>query len=543
MINPMLEKLKPHLILAAAFFLLILGQQYIFFLIKELKLPVFSWHKYLFFYLLLLSFTFIKGPKTRWFFLSILMIIVFPQMGHYSYYATPVAASEIWLGLQVHEIGGVLAQETHHVVVAIIMVIIPVLIGSFVQWKVKPNFQYKTVTLLAGMLVIFFPLRTYTSGNEWGKIPSDNEPMSINMFASASYFVGRILPHKIGGGILPSGPNSSIYLKFSDAKTSEWDKVVVVMGESLSTRHMSLFGYALPTTPFLDTLKSDPNFFYTTGISSGVNTDVSVSFFLNLAFGSPGKLKCTIGDHCIFKLAKGNGFSTHFLSIQSQEQLKYIAPYLCFSYIDTYKPLEYVSPQTKNHMAANDRDLLPVFKDVLERNSKDFVVLHQRGSHGPWGLRSFPDSKIFKAENEKKQPVADYDNSVFEFDLFMRDLMKTIKSTKKKTLVIYLSDHGEAIGENNRWGHGFLVPESYEIPMLISSVNKALPQALKNLPPVLTQYGLGLFMTEQLGLIANQKSSEQVKDFMIYGNDIDGFAGSATLSFPQAGKYEVTVKP
>jgi glucan phosphoethanolaminetransferase (alkaline phosphatase superfamily) len=545
MIIPMLEKLKPHLILAAAFFFLILGQQYIFFLIKGMSLPGFSWYKYIFFYVLLFGFTFIKGPKTRWFFLSVLMIVTFAQMTHYSYYETPVAASEIWLGLQVHEIGGVLAEEKQHVIISILMVLIPNIVGLFVFRKVKTTYQHIGVTLAAIALVFFFPLRTYFTGNEFGKTPSDNEPMGINLFASASFFAGKILPHKLGGGIIPADPNTSIYLKFNAYEKSPWDKVIVVVGESLSTRHMSLYGYDRPTTPFLDTLKNDPHFFSTTGISSGVNTDVSVSFFLNMTFGAPGKLKCTIGDHCIFKLAKANGFGTHFLSAQSQEQLKYIAPYLCFSYMDTYKPLEYVAPHTKNPMAANDRDLLPAFKEVLLKDSKDLVVLHQRGSHGPWSLRSFPDSKIFKAngDDKKSKSFADYDNSVYEFDLFMKGMMELLKSTKKKTLFIYLSDHGEALGENNRWGHGTLIRESFEVPVIIAAVNQSLPKEIKSLPPVLTQYGLGLFVTEQLGLVANQKSSEQVPDYMIYGNDIDGFAGSATLKYLPDGKYQETVIP
>lgn len=545
MINPMLQKLKPHLLLALAYTFLVLGQQYVFMFIIDLPFQVLPLWKYLFIYALLFAFTFIKGPKTRFFFLCSLIIVAFFDMGHYSYYGTPTAASEIWLGLQVHEIGGVLANESHHVWIPLVVTLIPLALAGVVNWKIKPNYQHIAVTMAAIALVIFFPARAYYAGHDWGKIPSKNDLMGFNMYGSFSFFLGRILPHKITGGFLPADPNSSMYLKFEDEehKKSQWDKVVVVMGESLSSNHMSLFGYKLPTTPFLETLKDDPNFFYTTGISSGVNTDVSVAFFLNLTFGPPGKLKSSIGEHCLFKLAKSNKFNTHFLSIQTLEQLKYISPYLCFGHIDDFRPMEMVAPHTPDHMAARDRDLIPPFTELLEKNSQDFILLHQRGSHGPWALRSTDESRIFVAKNKKEKPVVDYDNSVVEFDLFMRDLITELKKSKKKTLVIYISDHGEGLGENGNWGHGTLVPESFETPILITSINAPLPKEVGEFPPVLTQYGLGLFITEQMGLKANQKSSEQVEDFIVYGNDIDGFAGKAEMKFLPEGKYEFKVIP
>jgi len=401
------------------------------------------------------------------------------------------------------------------------------------------------VTAFIVSLFFFFPIYNYYAPLDatFGRNPDPERQMGIDFHQSFMFFMGKILPQKISGGILPSEPNSSIYLKFEAEEESPWDKIVLIVGESLATRHMSLYGYERKTTPFLDTQRNAPDFFFTTGISSGVNTDVSVSYLLNLAFGSPGKMKSSLMEHCLFKLAKTQRFGTHFLSIQTLEQLKYIAPYLCTSSIDDFRPMEMVAPHTPNPMAARDRDLIPPFEELLKKDSKDFIVLHQRGSHGPWSLRSTPDSKVFVPRNEKDTPVADYDNSVVEFDLFMRDLMETLKKHNKKTLVIYVSDHGEALGENNRWGHGLLIREAFEVPMLIFSVNRSLPERVAELPDPLTQYGLSLFLTEAMGLVANQKSSFQVDDFEIYGNDIDGFAGKARLKFKGDGKYDLDVIP
>lgn len=541
----MLEKYKSNLLLAGFIFLLVIAQHHLFFLIVDQAGSLWHWYQYLLLLCLLFFMTFMKGPITRTFFLSLPIILSFSEMGHYSYYATPIHPSEIWLGLQVHEIGGVLAEEARHVVIPLIMVLLPLFGSIFLNWKLSPRHQYRSVTALVIALFFFFPVYNYYAPLEatFGRNPDPARQMGIDFHQSFMFFMGKILPQKITGGIIPSEPNSSMYLKFDSQEESIWDKIVLIVGESLSKRHMSLYDYERETTPFLKTLRNSPDFFYTTGISSGVNTDVSVSYLLNLAFGSPGKMKSSLMEHCLFKLAKGQRFGTHFLSIQTLEQLKYIAPYLCSSSIDDFRPMEMVAPHTPNPMAARDRDLIPPFAELLKKDSKDFIVLHQRGSHGPWSLRSTPDSKVFVPRHEKDGPVADYDNSVVEFDLFMRDLVETLRKSDKKTLVIYVSDHGEALGENNRWGHGLLIREAFEVPMLILSVNRSLPERIQEFPNPLTQYGLSLFLTEAMGLVANQRSSFQVDDFEIYGNDIDGFAGKARLKFKGNGEYDVDVIP
>lgn len=262
-----------------------------------------------------------------------------------------------------------------------------------------------------------------------------------------------------------------------------------------------------------------------------------------MGFGSAGSLKAAKGTHCLFKLAKDQNFSTHFLSIQSADQLRYIAPYVCNAVIDDYRSLEDISPLTEDHQAARDRDLLPSLEVQLESDEKSFIVVHQRGSHAPWNLRSSPEAQIFKPEGKEDRRITDYDNSVVEFDLFWKDLNTLIKKQKKKVLVIYLSDHGEALGENSLWGHGFLNKMTYEIPMLIQSFNEDLPNGTKQLPVNLPQYNLGLYLLNQLGLETNQKATSIPTDFSIYGNDIDGFAGKAVIEFGLLNEYKAKIIP
>jgi glucan phosphoethanolaminetransferase (alkaline phosphatase superfamily) len=267
-----------------------------------------------------------------------------------------------------------------------------------------------------------------------------------------------------------------------------------------------------------------------------------VAFFLNLGYGEAGGIKAAKGKHCLFRSAKKIGYSTHFLSTQSGEQLRYITPYLCSAYMDDFRDLESVSPKTENSNAARDRDLLPKLSDILQSGGKHFIMLHQRGSHGPWQLRATADSTRFVSQ-EIDQRINHYDNSVVEFDFFWKDLNQILEKQKSKTLVIYLSDHGESLGVNGKWGHGFLARSSFEVPLLIQSFHQDLPARTKELFRYMPHYNLALYTTQALGWETNQSPFTLMNDYVIFGNDIDGFAGKATIQFGLLGDYDFTVVP
>jgi glucan phosphoethanolaminetransferase (alkaline phosphatase superfamily) len=305
---------------------------------------------------------------------------------------------------------------------------------------------------------------------------------------------------------------------------------------------MSLFGYPRPTTPFLNELKASSQFHFMKGLSSGVSTDISVAFLLNLTYGAAGSLKAAKGEHCLFRMARQQGFSTHFLSIQSAQQLRYITPYLCSAYLDDLRSLEQMAPETKNPNAARDRDLLPKLKLLLQDKKRQFILLHQRGAHAPWELRSTPESKKFH-DAKTDARINDYDNAVVEFDLFWKEFHQLMNDMKSKILVVYLSDHGEAAGREQKFGHGFLAPSSFEIPLMFLSYEAQLPSNTKELPNFLPQYNVGLYLLEQMGLTLSQNSSKPAVDFMVMGNDIDGFAGKGTVKFANDGTYQFNLIP
>lgn len=539
----MLQKTRNHVYLALIFFILSLLQQYSFYAIKGFPIIWLTLGKYLALIAFFLFLTLIKGPRVRFFVLSSFLILNFFQMAHLSYFGTQILPTEIFLLFtEMHEVSGVLTEEFNHILVPLTFTLVPLAIGYYFIRHFPTQYSFKFVPILLTLYFLYNPVRTYITGNTWGRQPSTHELVGMNVYLSFSYFMGRILPHKLNAKSNSLEKNEANNLKLTKTNIQEWDNIIVVLGESLSPHQMSLFGYERATTPFLDNLKNSPNFFNTIGLSSGVSTDISVAFFLNLGYGESGGIKAAKGEHCIFRSAKEIGYSTHFLSTQSGEQLRYIAPYLCSAYLDDYRGLEATSPTTVNANAAIDRDLLPSLSKLLKSGNKKFIMLHQRGSHGPWALRSTPASTKFTAK-DVDQRINDYDNSVVEFDLFWKELNELLEKQKSKTLVIYLSDHGESVGKDGRWGHGFLARTSFEVPLLIQSFNKDLPFRTKDLSRYLPQYNLALYTTQALGWETNQSPFTIMKDYVIFGNDIDGFAGKANIEFGALGNYEFKTIP
>lgn len=530
-----------HLILGALFLLLTLAQQYLFFLLKGSPLALLSAGKTFGFLFFFIAVTFVREKPIRWIFLHFILVLNFFQMTHQSYFGTQILPFEIWLLFaEIGEINGTLFGEPIHLIIPLLLTIIPVAIGIYAQKKIELP---KKLPVLGWLFVIYFlynPARTFITGNSWGRQPSVEHLGGFNVYLSLSYFTGKILPHKLST-IAEESRNASTNLAFDGKFPSDWDKIIVILGESHSPHVMSLFGYPKPTTPFLESLKEDENFYHAMGLSPGVSTDISVAFFMNLGYGKAGSRKAAQGKHCLLKLASDNGFRTHFWSTQSRQQLRYIAPYICHSSLDSFRSLEEVDPGFDNEEAASDLKLLGGLEAAFAHEGKEFIVLHQRGSHSPWQYRYSKESERFPA-NPGDDRSHHYENSILEFDRFWKELDQFLMKRKERVLVVYVSDHGEAIGKKGRWGHGFLEAEAFEIPIIIRSYRKPMNAFLPHRPKLLTSYNVGLILASEIGYDLNQSPEKLPGDFEIYGNDIDGFAGRATVEFISADKYKFNVK-
>ena len=117
-----------------------------------------------------------------------------------------------------------------------------------------------------------------------------------------------------------------------------------------------------------------------------------------------------------------------------------------------------------------------------QRRAKGIVlVMHEMGSHGPaYYKRSPPDAKAFKPECDtnalsscsRESLVNVYDNSIRYGDRFLAQTIDWLKQQQSRYQVgmLYMSDHGESLGENGIYLHGIpyaIAPEEQKhVPMI-----------------------------------------------------------------------------
>lgn len=111
-----------------------------------------------------------------------------------------------------------------------------------------------------------------------------------------------------------------------------------------------------------------------------------------------------------------------------------------------------------------DEILLQNLDQLLRDNKGDLlVVLHQKGSHGPsYYKRSPQEFKLFLPECDRedvqncdRQSIINaYDNTIVYTDHVLARLIDLLAAQGYPTAMLYVSDHGESLGENNIYLHG-----------------------------------------------------------------------------------------
>lgn len=261
--------------------------------------------------------------------------------------------------------------------------------------------------------------------------------------------------------------------KFSNVVSDNQDEelYVLIIGESTTRNHMSLYNYYRNTNPLLSA-KKDELIVYQDVISPHTQTIPSLKKVLTLAdFENPEGYK----DGTLLQLMNKAGFATYWVSNQCP--------------LGTYETLvTQLAKSAGKHYFTNtatwesktpyDEKLLIPFKEVLaEKTKKKFVVLHLMGTHGSYDNRfprsfakfhSVPATK-FKTEYAY-QSINDYDDAVLYNDYFVNSVLDLVKQQAKKSWVLYLSDHGEEVFDTMPVAEHLEKKGSkpmYEIPFII----------------------------------------------------------------------------
>ena len=243
--------------------------------------------------------------------------------------------------------------------------------------------------------------------------------------------------------------------------------VIVVVGEAARADHFSLNGYKRETNP---KLKKEDVINFSKAYSCGTSTAVSVPCMFSLLDREHYSYKKGRAQENVLDVLKHTK-KVALLWRDNNSDSKGVA--LRIPYED------YKIPQNNTICVEGEcRDigmLKGLDKFIAKQQGKDIlIVLHQMGNHGPAYYKRYtkayekftPVCRTNQLEECSREEIANaYDNAILYTDNFLSSVIAFLKryDAEYQTAMLYLSDHGESLGEKGLYLHGmpyFMAPDA-----------------------------------------------------------------------------------
>lgn len=248
--------------------------------------------------------------------------------------------------------------------------------------------------------------------------------------------------------------------------------VVLVVGETARAANWGLNGYTRQTTPELARL---PVLNFRHVSSCGTNTEVSLPC-LFAPLGRHGYDEARIrGSESLLHVLARAGVAVHWRD--NQAGCKGVCDGLSNDHV---QPLNAPGLCSDGHCF--DEGLLQgLDRRLAQAEGTQLLVLHMIGSHGPSYFRRYPPTFAHFApacEDDdlqhctREQIVNAYDNTLLYTDHVLAQLTAQLRAHGAiDSALLYVSDHGESLGENRLFLHGMpyaIAPEvQTRVPMVM----------------------------------------------------------------------------
>lgn len=313
------------------------------------------------------------------------------------------------------------------------------------------------------------------------KFKIENDIYPINVFYNAGLAIER-------GIKIQNYHESSCDFTFgakSLHENCEKEIYVLVIGETARAANFGIYGYERNTTPLLDGMGDELLVFRNAKTQSNT-THKSVPMIMSAVSA------CNFDDiykqKSIITAFNEVGYSTAFLSNQRRNN----------SFIDFFggeaDECKFIRDYFSENVNVNDSELLGTVTDYLSsvNGNKHFIVVHTYGSHFNYSERYPADKAYYKPDNVTSATVENrnilinaYDNTIRATDEFLYNLIELIDKQDAISSVLYVSDHGEDIydDERNLFLHSSPIPSinQLHVPMLIwtsKKYNNGFPEKL-----------------------------------------------------------------
>lgn len=241
--------------------------------------------------------------------------------------------------------------------------------------------------------------------------------------------------------------------------------VLYVIGESLRRQNMHVYGYNRENTPFLDRLledRKDECFLFKRAFT--VSTATLLAFPALLTGVSPVQPPVMLHTFPLFfEYARAAQYHTFLISSQTFQWYNFES-FFSTPDIDFLWNKEKSGLPAVNDLGVDERKTLQCLKDHLSGVKGPFAgVLHLNTDHYPYYT-----PEAFRKWGPEKIDL--YDNTVLYQDHLLESLFGFLaeKGRDKNTVVVFISDHGEAFREHGFIGHrDYYYIEVLSIPLFV----------------------------------------------------------------------------
>ena len=315
----------------------------------------------------------------------------------------------------------------------------------------------------------------YSHYKEFSLVGRENRNLRYLINPSYSiYSAGKLLAAELSAGeaaLRPLGRDA--YQRQHSSPGGKPRLVVFVLGETVRAHNATLEGYERRTMPLMaqeEIVKFDSVY------SCGTATAVSLPCMFSRQNRSSYDEFVSDNSENLLDVLKHAG--VRVLWRENNSGCKGVC-----ARVKTQNTAQMDVPNYCNEDGCFDEILLYRLDESLNEPSRDtFIVLHQQGNHGPEYYKRYPpEFRKFQPECRSNRPqdcsrqelINAYDNAILYTDFVLSRVVKFLKrnSDRYASAMIYMSDHGESLGESGIYLHGLpylIAPhEQTHVPLMV----------------------------------------------------------------------------
>jgi lipid A ethanolaminephosphotransferase len=323
-----------------------------------------------------------------------------------------------------------------------------------------PEVKFKSFMVTIGLTLLFVLSLAFANSSNWLWIDKNSKTLGA-LVMPWSYVVNtsRFYYHK------SLKNEKQIPLPNSKVTNQEKSIFVLVIGESARSQNFSLYGYSKNTNPLLSKIENVKSY---KAESCATYTTAGIKCILE--YKNTGKLFEILPNY----LFKNNDIDVIWRTTNWGE------PTVRIKNFQNRKDLKkLVTDDSYNY----DEILLKGLKEQIlaSKKNKILVVLHTSTSHGPTYYKKYPPkfnkflpvcTSVELANCTQNELINAYDNTILYTDYILATLIGDLKQLPEyNSTMLFLSDHGESLGEKNLYMHGLptsIAPkEQLDIPFIV----------------------------------------------------------------------------